>query len=209
MALSDTAAAKTLKATAETAATETVLTRTLVTDADNGGVFPNYGVRCTYATATFIVDDSGNRLQVISQNMHPQTVLLSAEDLYSFYLIPVTATVNSQSVTTNLGELLCSQIDALIQGHRLDSVIASNPASQEVAEGDTVYLTVRVNDSALLYVDYSIAWFQDGVVVAGQTSEEFSFVASSSNTSILAKVTTPFGVATSTAAQITITKAEA
>ena len=192
----------TFKTVTETAATATILGRTLIEEPNGGGVFPNYSVTCSYDSTTFEVDDQNNKIHVIAGGVDPHTFVLTPEELYPFYLIPVVAQVNGQSVTTVLGELLCSQVDNIIQNRKLREIIQANPTSQTVSSGDVVSLTVRVNHIALAYVNYSIAWYQDGVPLSDFTEE--IFMAVTETTSFQAKVTTPFGVAESDIAHITV-----
>ena len=146
-------------------------------------------------------------MHIIAQGVDPHTFTLSLSEMYSFYLIPVMATIDGTPVSTSLGELLCNQVDVIIQAKKLKEVIQANPPSQTVNSGDVVSLTIRLNQAALTYVSYSIAWLQDGVLTPDVTTEEIS-VQVTATTTFQAIVTTPFGVATSDIATITVVPSE-
>lgn len=208
MALSEASITRTVRTVTETAALCTVLWRNLVETPNGGGVFPDYPVTCKYASATFEVDDEGRKIHILEQNIDVDEITLTPEELYPMYMTPMTVQVNGQPVDTVLGEFLCDQVDAIIKARKLGEILVSSPSSQQAVAGDTVYLTVRIDKEEVSRVDYTISWYKDGVVMPGATTEEISDVAGTVDATYQAWITTPFGIAKSQIATITIVPAE-
>lgn len=203
MALNEATKTKTLRTVTETAAVATVLWRNLREYPEGSGVFPEYPVTCKYATSVFEVDEQGNRLHIIEHNKDEVEFSLEPDELYPLYLLPLTVVIEGQSVETNLGELLCERIDMLIRNRKLKKVIIASPASQTVLPGESVELNVRLNVNELINVDYTLSWYKDGILLEGVTAETFT-VEVSVPTTYQAWVTTPFGIAKSAIAEISV-----
>lgn len=203
MALPEGAVQRTIQTVTETAATETVLYRTLVEIANDGGVFPNYPIRCKYATTTFEVDSEGNKVHIVEDGMNPHEFMLSQEEMYPLYMTPVTVDFGGTPTNVALGELICYLIDSIIKDRKLDSIIKAHPASQEVLQDGIAFLSIRLNTAELVRVDYTIAWYKDGVLMPDVTTAEIEVIVSATS-EFQAWVTTPFGVTKSEIATLTV-----
>jgi len=203
MSLSDNTQVQTISSITQTAATGTVLGRTLVVDPDNGGVFPSYSVTVSYSTSILQVDSNNAPIGIMQSGIDPQTFTLDLPQLYSLYMIPVVALIDGQSVNTTVGELLCDQVDLLIKEQQLGQVFTAMPTSQTISSGDTANLSISLNVLTLSYVNYSIAWLKNGSIIPDATGTTATSVVTATST-FQAQVTTPFGVALSDIATITV-----